>query len=46
MKVLPIINSIKKTSNKDINLYYESFRDMFYGLCDLLENKKGDDMKK
>ena len=40
MKVLPIINSIKKTSDKDINIFYESFKGLFYGLCHLIDDEK------
>lgn len=32
MKVLPIINTIKKTSEAEVNLFYESFRNLFYRL--------------
>ena len=41
MKVLPIIHTIKKTSEAEVNLFYESFRNLFYRLHLLFFN--GDD---
>lgn len=35
MKALPIINDIKKTSEAEVNLFYESFRNLFYKLYSL-----------
>ncbi|MEK6984077.1 MAG: hypothetical protein AABX33_05880 [Nanoarchaeota archaeon] len=35
IKILPIINTIKKTSEAEVNLFYEYFRNLFYRLYSL-----------
>ena len=46
MKILPIVNTFKKTSNAEINLFYESFRNLFYKLYSLYFDADDSNMRK
>jgi len=43
---LPIINKLQNASKAEVNLFYESFRTLFYRLHSLLHNRSGHDIRK
>jgi len=43
---LPVINKLQNASKAEVNLFYESFRTLFYRLHSLLHNQSGHDIRK
>src|SRR3989338_7153527 len=43
---LPLINKLQNASKAEVNLFYESFRTLFYRLHSLLHNQRGRDIRK
>ena len=43
---LPLINKLQNASKAEVNLFYESFRTLFYRLHSLLHSQSGHDIKK
>ena len=43
---LPIINKLQNASKAEVNLFYESFRTLFYRLHSLLHNRSDHDIRK
>ena len=46
MMVLPLITKLQNASKAEVNLFYESFRTLFYRLHSLLHNQSGHDIRK
>ena len=46
MMVLPMFNKLQKTSDTEINLYYESFRNLFYRLYFLVYNQSEQNIRR